>query len=532
MQRSIPVSAAVAGITLAGLAGSAPLDAQADEAVPLYDDLGDLSRTVTTDSEAAQAYFDQGLRLGYAFAQPEAARSFQAAQEHDPNCAMCAWGEAWALGPYQNDPAGVGDQEDAYAAARRALDLAGDAEPWERALIDAMAVRYGPPGEDADPERRTRLYAEAMEEAVTEHPDDLDIRTLYAESLMMYRPWDLYREDGEPYPETRRVMEELEAVLAEDIGHGGACHLLIHTVEAYEPARAEPCADELADAIPGVSHIQHMPSHIYMNIGRYGDGVRANQKARLVDQRAERGEAVSAYPPHNTLMLVFGAWLDGQSGVALSAARDIARERPEDAFHQYLQLARFGRWDELLEHGAPPEEAFQAAMWRFARGLAKLRTGDVAGAEAAVEAIRTIRDDTPDEATYHFFQHPQVDLLGIAQHILAGEIAAAGGDVEAAEANLRKAIALEDGLTYSEPEPWPIPARHVLGAVLLEADQPEEAEAVYRAALEIHPSSGWSLRGLQQSLAAQGREAEAAEVGEAFRQAWQRADVWLPGSRF
>lgn len=532
MQRSIAVPAAVAGLALAVLAGPAPLAAQAGEDVPLYDDLGELSRTITTDSDMAQAYFDQGLRLAYAFARAEAARSFQAAREHDPDCAMCAWGEAWVLGPYQNDPGGVGAQEDAYAAAQRALELAGDAEPWERSLIEAMAVRYAAPGDDVDPERLTRQYAEAMEEAAAEHPDDLDVRTLYAESLMMYRPWDLYREDGEPYPETRRATEELEVVLAADLGHPGACHLYIHAVEAYEPTRAEACADMLADAIPGVSHIQHMPSHIYMNVGRYGDGVRANQRARMVDQAARRGEAVSAYPPHNTLMLVFAAWLDGQSGVALSAARDIARERPEDAFHQYLQLARFGRWDELLEREDRPEEAFQAAMWRFARGLAMLRTGDVAGAEAAVEAIRAIRDDTPEDATYHFFRHSQVDLLGIAEHVLAGEIAAAGGDVEAAEEHLRQAVALEDGLTYSEPEPWPIPARHVLGAVLLEAGQPEEAEAVHRAALEVHPENGWSLKGLQRSLAAQGRDAEAAEVGEAFRRAWRRADVWLPGSRF
>jgi tetratricopeptide (TPR) repeat protein len=532
MRGSITVSAVVAGLAVAAAAALMPIAAWTNDDVPLYQNMGDYSRPITTDSAMAQAYFDQGLRLAYGFARSEAARSFQAAQAHDPNCAMCAWGNAWVLGPYQNNPDGVGEQEDAYAAAQQALDLASSAQPWEQALIEAMAVRYTAPGQEPDPERGTQLYSDAMRAAATAHHDDLDIRTLYAESLMMFRPWNLYREDGEPYPETRGAIVELETVLDRNLHHGGACHLYIHAVEAYEPARAEACADRLAEAVPGVSHIQHMPSHIYMNIGRYGDAVRANQRARRMDQAADSGEAVSVYPSHNTMMLMYAARMAGQSGVALSAARDLGKERPEDTFQQYLQLARFGRWDELLQHTAPPEEPFQAAMWQFARGLAKLRTGDDTGAQNAMKAIRTVRDDTPEDATYHFFLHSQRRLLGVAQHILAGEIAAANGDLQAAEEHLRRAIALEDGLGYSEPEPWPIPARHVLGAVLLEAGQPREATKVHLAALEVHPDNGWSLRGLEQSLAAQGKDAEAAEVREAFAQAWERADVWLPGSRF
>lgn len=500
--------------------------------IPRFDNLGDYGRTITTDSELAQAYFNQGLRLAYGFARPEAIRSFQAAQQHDPGCALCAWGEAWALGPYQNNPGGVGDPQDANAAAQRALELADEAAPWEQALIEAMAVRYLPSSDDADPQQATRRYAEAMKEAATAHPDDLDIRTLHAESLMLYRPWDLYQADGDPYPETQTVIEELETVLDAELGHGGACHLYIHTVEAYEPARAEACADRLADAIPGVSHIQHMPSHIYMNIGRYGDSVRANQRARMRDQAARHDAAVSTYPPHNSLMLVYSAWMDGQSGVALSAARDIGRERAEDIFHYSLQLARFGRWDELLNQANAPDAAFQAAMWHFARGLAQLRTGDAEAARETLARIRATREATPEEATYHFFRHAQRDLLGIATGILAGEIAAEAGRLDEARKQLQAAIALEDGLGYSEPEPWPIPARHVLGAVLLEAGQAEEAEAVYRDALAVHPDNGWSLKGLEQSLTAQGRDTEAAEADQAFDQAWARADVWLPASRF
>ncbi|MDI5985515.1 tetratricopeptide repeat protein [Halomonas sp. M4R5S39] len=514
---------AVAGVVLVATTGCAFPPAQAGDAAPRHVEGGDYGRVVTTESARAQAYFDQGLRLAYGFARARAARSFRAAQAHDPDCALCYWGEAWALGPYLNNPGGVGDHEDAAQAARQALERADGVTSWERALIEAMAARYpAPPDGDVAAEG----YAEAMAAAAATHGNDPEVRTLHAESLMLLRPWDLIDEDGQPYPVAHRAIAELEAVLAADLEHPGACHLYIHAVEAWEPRRAEACADLLADAIPGVSHIQHMPSHVYLNIGRYGDAVRGNQKARMVDQAARHGEAVSVYAAHNTAMLVFAAWMDGQSGVALSAARDLAREHPAMAFRHELQLARFGRWNELLERTTAPEEPFQAAMGQFARGLAHLRTNDSQAAEEALEAIRGIRGETPEDAAY------RVALLGIAMHTLAGEIAAADGRFEAAEASLREAIAIEDGLPYREPEPWPIPARHVLGAVLLEANRPEAAEAVYREALEIHPNNGWSLKGLAQSLAARGEEEAAASVEERFERAWARADVWLPASRF
>ncbi|MDI5936529.1 tetratricopeptide repeat protein [Halomonas kalidii] len=514
---------AVAGVVLIATTGCALPPAQAGDAAPRHVEGGDYGRAVTTESARAQAYFDQGLRLAYGFARARAARSFRAAQAHDPDCALCYWGEAWALGPYQNNPGGVGDHEDAAQAARQALERADGVTSWERALIEAMAARYPAPpdGEVAD-----EGYAEAMAAAAATHGNDPEVRTLHAESLMLLRPWDLIDEDGQPYPVAHRAIAELEAVLAADLEHPGACHLYIHAVEAWEPWRAEACADLLADAIPGVSHIQHMPSHVYLNIGRYGDAVRGNQKARMMDQAARLGEAVSVYAAHNTAMLVFAAWMDGQSGVALSAARDLAREHPAMAFRHELQLARFGRWNELLERTTAPEEPFQAAMGQFARGLAHLRTNDSHAAEEALEAIRGIRGETPEDAA------DRIALLGIAMHTLAGEIAAADGRFEAAEASLREAIAIEDGLPYREPEPWPIPARHVLGAVLLEANRPEAAEAVYREALEIHPNNGWALKGLAQSLAAQGDAAAAHQAAQAFEQAWQRADVWLPASRF
>lgn len=501
----------------------------AEDVPPLYDNLGDFSRAITTDSEQAQAYFDQGMRLAYSFARSDAARSFRAAQQLDPECAMCYWGEAWVLGPYQNNPAGVGDYEDAVNASRKALERVDGTEPWEQALIEALVARYPDSGNS---EADTEAYDAAMAKVAATHEDDLEVGTLYAESLIMYRPWNLYQENGEPYSETENAIDVMEKLLEIDISHPGACHIYIHVVEAWKPERAEACADLLAESVPGVAHMQHMPSHIYMNIGRYGDSVRGNQKAVIVAEAAEHNQGFVVYPGHNKGMLVFAAWMDGQSGVALSAARDVAGSMHGGSYTYELQLARFGRWDELLKQTTEPDDDFQKGLMLYARGLAHLRTGDIEAAKKAWQANRTIRGETPEDATHTFFGFSQWDLLDIAGNLLAGEIAAAEGRYDDAVSLLEEAAQIEDGLVYSEPEPWPIPVRHVLGAVLLEADKPAEAEEIYREALEIHPNNGWSLKGLKQSLEAQSKDEEARRVEQAFEEAWQRADFWLPGSRF
>ncbi len=532
-----------------------------DAATHRYDNLGTHHRSVTISSDAssadlAQQYFDQGMRLAYAFGRPDAVAAFREAQRLDPGCAMCYWGEAWALGPYINEPLYDEAAAPAYDAAQKAKSLAPRSSPVEQALIEAMAARYAPaaPGDaaaveaasggaaadeaasDTAPTRRTALdsaYADAMRDVVGRFPDDLDAATLYAEALMVLRPWDYWTGDGRPQPGTEEAVARLESVLGRSIQHAGACHLYIHIVEASpSPERAEACADRLAEGIPGASHIQHMPSHIYMQIGRYGDSVRANQKAWQMDQRARRGEAVAIYPGHNLHMLVFAGWMDGQSAVAIQAARDLARLSPADGFYPTLLLARFGRWDEVLEVKRPNDSPFDEGMWSFGRGLAHLRMERPDSARSYLHRLAGIIEEIPDSLTYGFVGHRQTDLLNMAAGILRGELAASEGRIDEAVAALERAIALEDNLAYDEPEPWPLPTRHVLGAVLLEANRPADAERVYREALLIHPENGWSLFGLAQSLSAQARDDDAAAAWSDFERAWTRADVALHASRF
>lgn len=505
---------------------------------PLYEGLGNYHRPVTTESEEAQAYFDQGMMLAYAFGRSDAAKAFQAAMQADPDCALCSWGEAWAFGPYQNEKMTDENAPKAYAAAQRALALADKANDVERALIEAMAVRFveSPFDEDTASSDRgdlDRAYVEAMRGVAERFPDDLDVQTLFAESLMILHPWDLWP-DGEPRPETLEILERLEGVLEVDLRHAGACHMYIHAVEmSHDPDRAEACADLLAEGIPLGSHIQHMPSHIYMRIGRYGDAVVANQQARIVDQMAESGAAVAIYPHHNTHMLWFAAWMDGQSFVALRAARDMSRDRGMMSFLEAVTLVRFGRWAEIGELDKPGKGRLNRGMRRFAEGMAHLRLGDRARAEQALKHLSRVRNKTDPEDTFRpDGEDGPWDLLETVQGILAGEIAAAAGDVDAAVAHLTRAVAAEDALEYNEPEYWPIPPRHVLGAILLDAGRAAEAQAVYEAALEQHRENGWSLHGLAQSLEAQDKKDEAAKVRERFEKAWERADVWLTSSRF
>jgi tetratricopeptide (TPR) repeat protein len=467
----------------------------------------------------------------YAFAVDEGRRSFGEAVRRDPECAMCRWGVAWARGPYLNGPMRAADEPLARTAALEALDIAreGRVRPVERALIEAMSTRYSDAPDEGARAARDSAYARAMADVYERFPDDLEVGTLYAEALMLLEP----RRGVWPpeQPSVGRIHRVLEETLARDLSHPGACHLYVHATESSPAAaKAEPCADLLGGSIPGASHINHMPSHTYNRIGRWGDAVRANQRAWHSDQKAAIGEGFAIYPSHNLHMLLFAASMDGQSAVAIQAGRDYGRLMPGGQFYHALALLRFGRYDEILELDEAPANAVFRGLWGFARGYAHLRAGAPDSALAYLDDLRATIADEGD--AIQFRGHTGTQLLGVVAGVLEAELLRDEGRGAAAVAALEAAVALEDGLRYDEPEPLNFSARHWLGAALLELGRAGDAETVYRAALEDHPRNGWSLFGLAQALRAQGRLGDAQLVERDLATSWARADVWLQASRF
>lgn len=499
-----------------------------EEATYYAEALGPLTRPITTSSAEAQKFFDQGVQMMYAFTPLRAARSFRQAQREDPSCAMCYWGEAWAWGPYLNGGMGPDDAPRAYENMMKAKALAPThANEVERALIEAMVVRYAMEHDSESRRKMDEAYADAMAEVYQRFPGDVDVGTLYGESLMLLEPrrgrWDIAK------PEVQKIHAVLEAVLAIDIKHPGACHLYVHATEpTVKPEKAEACADHLGAAIPGASHIQHMPSHTYNRVGRWGDAVRSNLDAWHSDLRAEHDIAWAIYPSHNLHMLLFAASMDGQGAVAIQAGKDYGKTVRSGNFYEAMTMLRFGRFEEILELDDPPVGVIQRGFWDFARGYAHLRDIDANRARFYLEKVKL----AAQTASGSFRGHSAADLLGVVAGILEAEILRAEDENERAVEVLEAAIVIEDGLRYDEPEPLNFSARHWLGDLLLEMERYAEAEAVYEAALEDHPMNGWSLFGLEAALRAQDRMSEADEVNELFREAWARSDTWINASIF
>ncbi len=499
---------------------------------PLYSTvLGPHSRDITTDSPAARAFFTQGMQMMYAFTLPAAVASFEEAQRQDPDCAMCYFGEAWARGPFLNGGMQAQNAPEAFASIQRALDLSEEAaSPVERALIEAMALRYT---EEEVEERRPQLdsaYARAMAEIYRAYPDDLDVGTLYAESLMLLDPRRALYRLGDP--SVQRFHTVLEDVLSKNMAHPGACHLYVHGTEATEaPEKAESCADLLGATIPGSSHINHMPSHTYNEIGRWNSAVRANIRAWHSDQRAAWEEGVSYAATHNLHMLFFAGSMAGQGGVSLRAAKAYADQVPDGVFYEALVLLRFGWFEEILELEETPEQPIQRGLFEFARGYAHLRTGEADIARVLLDRVKEAARTTPEDELIRN-RHTAEQLLGVAAGILEGEILREEGRLDEAIASFEQAVEIHEGLSYDEPEPLNFGAHHWLGAALLEAGRPEDAEAAYRASLEMHPHNGWSIFGLELALRAQGRDAEAGETREWFEDSWSETDTLIRSSRF
>jgi tetratricopeptide (TPR) repeat protein len=515
--------------------------------VPLFEGLGKHSRKVTTTSPDAQRYFDQGLAFLYAFNHDEAIRAFRQASEIDPQCAMAYWGIALANGPHINNPA----VDDAHAKAAldaltRAREHTRQASPAERALIDALGARYAMP-QPADRKPLDQAYADAMKQVQKAYPEDPDAGALLAEALMDLRPWDLWKADGMPQPGTQEIVSLLEQILVKNPYHPLANHLYIHAIEASPlPEKADPAANRLRDLSPGLGHMVHMPSHIDVRRGRWEAAAIANEKAIAADakyrERAPEQAFYRMYMAHNRHMLAFAAMMQGQSEKALGAVQAMVAEMSPDWIRDNPGIAdgflgmpvevmmRFGKWDDILAVPEPAEYLpIARAMRLYARGVAYAAQGKKAEARAEQTAFLEAKVKVPDSA--YFGNNKAADILGIAEHLLAGEILYREGKADKGIAELKDAVKREDALRYDEPPDWIQPVRHALGAMLVRANRPEAAAVVYREDLRRNPENGWSLFGLAKSLKMQ-KSDDAAEFQERFTKVWANADVKLSSSCF
>ncbi len=522
-----------------------PTAGDAESAAPLYDNLGSLHYAITTKNQAAQQYFDQGLRLTWGFNHDEAIASYTQATRNDSTCAMCWWGIAFALGPNINAPMDTAAVKPAWDALQNAQKYAAKATPRERDFIAALAKRYSSDPTAARPPLDS-AYTKAMRAVAKKYPSDPEAQVFYADVIMNLSPWNYYTDRGaKPRPQTPELVSTLERTIKQYPNHPGACHLYIHAVEAStNPARALPCADRLAKLMPGAGHLVHMPSHIYMRTGRY-DLVAAHnhdavgQDETFIQDRKPAGFYKYTYYPHNYHMMYAGLMFLGRGQETIAAARKIVEVLPADVTRQvppleyffptpYWALARFEHWDELLAEPAPAaHQRYTTGMWHYARSLAFAAKGKFDEAKAEHDSVVAIRDEIPQEQPAGINQAK--NLLALAERHGAGRLAAAQGDTAGAIAAYEEAIKLEDNLVYDEPPAWYQPIRLELGAVKLAQGKAAEAEKLYREDLSHWQNNGWGLHGLAASLRAQGKTTEAEKTEAEFRKQWEKADVKLAG---
>ena len=519
---------------------------------PLLSGLGTHDHKISTEIPGAQRYFNQGLVLSFAFNHAESIRSFKAAQKLDPSCAMCYWGEALSRGPNINVTSdgkvvmSDNDRLEAFKAIERAKELMSSSTLKEQDYIIALSSRYnGQVGTDRSV--LDRKYAQSMEELSKKYPDDMDASSLFAESLMNTMPWNYWAEDGNPKPDTVKVINSLEDVLEKAPDHPLAIHLYIHAVEASSsPERAEAAADRLGDLVPGAGHLVHMPAHIYWRVGRYHDASEANIKAAQVDEEYiaqcnAQGFYPALYYPHNIHFLWAASTMEGRSGLSIESALKVAKYVGPEQIKQFpvveffhtvplLSYVRFGKWKEILSYSAPEQDfKYSTGIYHYARGIAFSSLGKN---EEALKELSYIKPliDTPEIKNLVKSGQPSAKLLEIADNLLLGQIEFKNGNYEASIISLKKAVSLQDDLPYTEPPFWYYPTRQSLGRVLIEAGKFTEAEAVFRKDLEDYPRNGWSMFGLFKVLEIQGKTKEAKKYKDKFDVIWQLSDIKLESS--
>lgn len=517
---------------------------------PWMDNLGNFKFPVTTSVARAQTFISQGMTLYYGFNHYEAFRSFKEASRLDPSCAMAYWGQALSLGPNINSPMDPSDASVVFKAVQKAQKLSVNASVKEKKLIHALSQRYvvEPPG-DRSP--LDQAYAESMKIVAAEFPDDVDVLTLFAESLMDLHPWDNWLKSGEPQPWTPEILSVIDKALTIRQDHPGANHLNIHACEASAtPNQAEASADRLRDMIPGAGHLVHMPSHIYLRIGRYEDGILANKKAVKADEDyISQCQAQGIYPlgyyPHNYHFMWACAQMAGQGEEALNAARTLVEKVdvslmgvPDWATlqHYYASswyaMMRFGKWNDILAIPKPADSLLYAsAIWDYAQGFVKLRLKRTQEAESHLTSLQQQAKNPLLNELKIWGLNSFASVINIASLVLEGELLASKKMYDKSVTVLKEAVNREDGLIYQEPPDWHHPVRQTLGAILLEAGKPADAEAIFREDLKMYWKNGWSLYGLTQSLEKQGKRVEATATKKEFEKAFAKADVKLTSAR-
>jgi tetratricopeptide (TPR) repeat protein len=498
-------------------------------------------RASSARSKAAQTFLDQGMQWLYGFNDDEAIRCFHRAAELDPQCALAWWGIAYANGINVNDPVfSEREARDAWAALNEAQARKPHATPLERDLIDALAARYAHPA-PADSKPLEQAYAAAMERVWRAHPSDADVGALYAESLMNLQPWDYWTREGEPKGRANEIVATLERTIELDPGHPGALHYYIHAVEAsLTPERAEKAADRLVHVVPGSGHLTHMPSHIFIRLGRYADAADANARAIQADRAyladAPEQDYYGMYVMHNLHFLTFASMMEGRFETALETARKLETDVPETFMQRYPMIAdgwaaatphvlvRFGKWHEIFELPEYPESRpISRAMRRYARSIANSALGRVDEAREEIAAFEREAGRTPTDWTIGF--NPAHAVYPLARKMMAGELAFRLGDHEKAFAELRAGIAIEDELLYDEPPSWLQPTRHALGALLMAAGKYAEAEVVYQQDLVKNPKNGWALLGLENARRRLKKTEGLDDLAKLRARSWSRADL-------
>ena len=522
-----------------------------DNPVPLLKGWGNYRMKVTVKNDSANIYFQQGINMYYSFHIIEALASFDKAVKFDEKFAMGWWGKALAYGPNIND-LGYSASPEALESIKKAATWCAPCTQLEQAMIEAMKTRYTADTTQSR-EHLNQLYADAMKAVYAKFPNSADAAALYADALMVQHPWDLYDRHYQPKPWTPEIVTVLEKLVKRFPSNPGANHYYIHAVEgSTQPQKALAVANKLGAMMPGVSHLVHMPSHIYIRSGHYNKGIKVNTTAidgyyNYLSKYAPVNGAAFLYLLHNQHMQCACAMMDGQYANSIKYAGELGKNLDASILDaggffgvmgQYLDMTgtftkvRFGKWDDILkEPAAADTRVFSSIMQHFARGIALARKQQPAAAEKELQAIQNGKSNEQLKESPSAF-NPGIAAVSVAEKILQGAIAEAKNELPKAKVFYKEATDTEEGMLYNEPRDWQLPARHYLGNVLLKMNQYEAAEKVYKEDLLVNPNNAWSLAGLLQALQKQGKKTEASTVQLQLKKATARADAKIEHSVF